>query len=76
MILAWDLSLVLRALTRYPFESKDMSTISLKHLTLKTVFLLSLASGAQRGEIHALDLSRIRWSDRMAKMSCSAHMWD
>ena len=58
---AWDLSLVLGALILSPFEAKDMSSVSLKHLTYKTVFLLSLASGARRGEIHALDLSRTRW---------------
>ena len=39
-----------------------MSSIQLKHLTFKTVFFLSLASGARRGEIHALDVTRMRWS--------------
>ena len=29
--------------------------------SVKTVFLLALASGARRREIHALDQSRIRW---------------
>ena len=40
----WNLSVVLEALPRHPFESKDMSPVHLKHLTYKTVFLLSLAS--------------------------------
>ena len=60
---AWDLALVLSALIKHPFEAKDMGTVSLKHLTYKTVFLLSLATGARRGEVHALDLSRIRWAE-------------
>ena len=63
LIPKWDLALVLSGLTKWPFESKDMSTVSLTHLTYKTVFLLSLASGARRGEIHALDLSLLRWSE-------------
>ena len=54
--------IVLSALTKSPFERRDMALIDLKLLTLKTVFLLSLATGARRGEIHALDRSRIRWS--------------
>ena len=60
----WDLSIVLSALALPPFEIKDMSSVQLKFLTFKTVFLISLASGARRGEIHALDLSRTRWSDK------------
>ena len=60
---AWDLALVLSALIKHPFEAKDMGTVFLKHLTNKTVFLLSLATGARRGEVHALDLSRIRWAE-------------
>ena len=62
LIPQWDLSVVLDALTRHPFESRDMNSIQLKFLTLKTVFLLALASGARRGEIHALDVTRTRWS--------------
>ena len=52
----WDLSVVLDALTKHPFESKNMSSVQVKHLTYKTVFFLSLALGARRGEIHALDI--------------------
>ena len=58
----WDLSVVLSALTKSPFEPRDMATIDLSLLTYKTVFLLSLATGARRGEIHALDRSLLRWS--------------
>ena len=49
----WSLSLVLRALREPPFE--PLHSISLKALTFKTVFLLALASGRRRSEIHALD---------------------
>ena len=34
-----------------------MNSISLRALTLKTVFLLALASGRRRSEIHALSVS-------------------
>lgn len=48
----WDLSLVLDSLKKSPFE--PMSSCSLKCLTQKTVFLIALASGRRRSEIHAL----------------------
>ncbi|MEW8546512.1 MAG: hypothetical protein AB2693_23605, partial [Candidatus Thiodiazotropha sp.] len=48
----WDLSLVLSCLKESPFE--PLSSSSLKFLTWKTVFLISLASGRRRSEIHAL----------------------
>ena len=47
----WDLSLVLLALTRPPFE--PLAKADLKILTFKTVFLLALASGKRPSEIHA-----------------------
>ena len=47
----WDLSLVLLALTRPPFE--PLAKADLKILTFKTVFLLALASGKRRSKIHA-----------------------
>ena len=47
----WNLSDVLNELTKAPFEpTKDTD---LKHLTLKTAFLLALASGKRCSEIHA-----------------------
>ena len=48
----WNLSLVLQALVKPPFE--PIHSIELKFLTLKTVFLVALASGRRRSEIHAL----------------------
>ena len=49
-------------LTKSPFECCDMASVELKLLTFIMVFLLSLATGAGCGEIHALDRSWIRWS--------------
>ena len=47
----WNLSVVLNELTKAPFE--PMKDTDLKHVTLKTAFLLALASGKCRSEIHA-----------------------
>ena len=47
----WNLSVVLYELTKSPFE--PMKDTDLKHLTLNTAFLLVLASGKHRSEIHA-----------------------
>ena len=47
----WNVSVVLNELTKAPFE--PMKDTDLKHLTLKTAFLLALASGKRRSEIHA-----------------------
>ena len=47
----WNLSVVLNELTKAPFE--PMKDTDLKHFTLKTAFLLALASGKRRSEIHA-----------------------
>ena len=47
----WNLSVVLSELTKAPFE--PMKDTDVKHLTLKTAFLLALASGRRHSEIHA-----------------------
>ena len=47
----WNLSVVLNELTEAPFE--PIKDTDLKHLTLKTAFLLALASGKRSSEIHA-----------------------
>ena len=47
----WNLSVMLNELTKAPFE--PMKDTYLKHLTLKTAFLLALASGKRRSKIHA-----------------------
>ena len=48
----WDLSLVLAALSKAPFE--PLSSCEMKYLTFKTVFLLAFATAARRSELHAL----------------------
>ena len=47
----WNLSVILNELTKSPFE--PMKDTDLKRLTLKTAFLLALASGMRRSKIHA-----------------------
>ena len=47
----WNLSVVLNELTKAPFE--PMKDTDLKHLILKTAFLLALASGKCHSKIHA-----------------------
>ena len=49
---SWDLFLFLSALRLPPYELLKQS--SLKHLTLKTTFLVCLASGRRCSEVHAL----------------------
>ena len=47
----WNLSVVLNELTKAPFE--PMKNTDVKHLTLKTAFLLALAFSKRHSEIHA-----------------------
>ena len=49
VLLQWD---VLEALSKRPYE--PLREASLKHLTLKTVFLLAKASAGRRSELQAL----------------------
>ena len=53
----WNLSVVLNELTKAPFE--PMKDTDLKHLTLKTAFLLVLASGKRHSEIHACVANKV-----------------
>ena len=64
---AWDLSLVLYQLTRPPFE--PITEAPLKLVTFKTVFLLALASGKRRSEIHAWVYKNIRHQADWTKVS-------
>ncbi len=47
----WNLAAVLELLSDTPFE--PIQSIDLKFLTFKTVFLITLASGKRRSEVHA-----------------------
>lgn len=55
LIPKWDLGLVLSFLKRPPFEPAE--TIDLRFLSYKCCFLLALASGRRRSEIHAFSIS-------------------
>ena len=48
----WDLGIVPEAPSKPPYE--PLREASLKHLTLKTVFLLAMASGGRRSKLQAL----------------------
>jgi len=55
VIPSWDLNTVLERIKEPPFE--PLNAVTLKYLTLKTVFLVALASAARCSEIHALSAS-------------------
>ena len=44
-----------------------MGTADLKFTTWKTLFLLLLASGKRRSEMHAIDVRRIQWNEKKTK---------
>ena len=52
----WDLSLVLRYLKSSSFE--PLASCALPELSYKTVFLVLMASGLRRGEVHAFQYNR------------------
>ena len=64
---SWNLSLVLRQLSKVHFE--PIKEASLKHLTFKTVFLLTLGSGKCRSEIHAWQNRNIIHQSDWSKVS-------
>ena len=49
-LLQWDLGIVLEVPSKPPYE--PLKEASLKHLTVKTVFLLVMASAGRRSELH------------------------
>ncbi|XP_010783025.1 ryanodine receptor 2-like [Notothenia coriiceps] len=59
---AWNLPLVLDALSSPPFE--PLAQVGLKWLSLKAAFLLAITSGKRVGELHALSVSStcLRWN--------------
>ena len=56
----WDLALVLRVLTKEPYE--PIQDMDFKKLSSKTVFLLLLASARRRGDIYAIDPQNITYT--------------
>ena len=65
----WSLKIVLNYFLKEPFE--HISKCSLENLTLKIVFLVKLASGRRRSEIHALsvDPECFRFSPNLSQVS-------
>lgn len=55
----WNLEIVIAALGKHPFE--PLNEISLKHLTMKTAFLVAITSAKRVSEMHALDEHSIRY---------------
>ena len=66
---AWNLTFVLRALTKAPFE--PVNNYSLIYLTWKTSFLMLLVSGRRRGELMSVDITQISWIPRMSPRASS-----
>ena len=64
---SWDLALVLHAPTKQPFE--PLGKASLKLLTFKTVFLLTLASGKGRNEVHAWSHSSLSYKENWSQVT-------
>lgn len=64
----WDLSIVLNTLTQAPFE--PLKDASFKWLTYKTIFLLALASGRRRSELHAIRKDKIFHADDWSTVTC------
>lgn len=63
----WDLRVVLEYLMSAPFE--PMALCNMKYLTLKTVFLLALASGNRRSEIHAWTAQNVKFAYKDSHVS-------
>ena len=61
LVPSWSLPAVLRALAKPPFE--PLAQASFYHLSIKTVFLIAVASGHRRSSLHALtvDPGHIGW---------------
>jgi integrase len=63
----WVVAFVLYCLTKAPWE--PLEQVSLKRLTLKTFFLILLASGRRTSDVGAIDVSRISFKrDRSVTM--------
>ena len=57
----WDLAVVLKHLSTSPYEPIELC--SMKLLTVKTLFLLALASGKRGGELSALTREGFSWNN-------------
>ena len=66
----WDVAFVLWSLTQPPFEPiRDPNKVHLLFLTWKVTFLLLLASGARRGELHAIKNENVHYNDKQGYLT-------
>ena len=65
----WNFSVIRNELTKVPFE--PMKDTDLKHLTLKTAFLLALASGKGCSKIHAWVANKVSNLGHGKRLPCS-----
>jgi len=66
----WDLDIVLWSLMDRPFEPiHDEKAVPLTYLTWKTTFLLLLASGLRRGELHAIPYKGVSYPRDFSHMT-------
>lgn len=63
---AWDLGIVMQFLLGPPYEPLIMA--SHKHITLKAVFVLALASGSRRSEIHSWFTEGMKFAHKYEKV--------
>ena len=71
---AWDLNVVLKALRSRPYE--PLANASLEALTRKTAFLLALATAARVSELHALDVTRVKFQTKRHGNVLLGLAWD
>ena len=69
---AWDLGLVMKVLLKAPFE--PMQVADLKFVTWKTAFLMLLATGSRRGEVHALDYAKVHPGKKWVDVTLEPHV--
>jgi len=71
---AWDLNVVLEALSKPPFE--PLNEVDLQHLTFKTVFLVAWGTAARVSELHALsmDANHLRFEQTNKWLEMTAAM--
>ena len=68
---AWDLSFVLKVLLKAPFEPLHLA--DMKYVTWKTTFLVLLASGSRRGEVHSFDFKKVRHASKWTSVTLEPH---
>ena len=69
---AWDLGLVLKVLLKAPFEPLHLA--DMKYVTWKTAFLVLLASGSRRGEVHSFDFKKVRHDSKWSFVTLEPHV--